>query len=66
MNYFTEENEIKQVDSKIQSVKSLLEGMLPIYHQIDRKVRSLQNQIHHLEQERIKLSQGQITFDCEF
>jgi hypothetical protein len=66
MNHFEKSQEIEQVEHKLVSVKSLLEGMLPIFHQVDRKVKSLQTQIHHLEQEKIKLSQGQLRFDLDF
>ena len=61
-----EDLKIKEIDEKIRGVRSLLEGILPIYHQVDRKKKSLETQIHILENEKVRLSQGQMLFDLDF
>lgn len=66
MNHFTETDKIKEIDHKMLTVKHSLEGILQIFNTVDRKRKSLETQLHILEQERQKLSQGQLFFDYDF
>ncbi len=59
---------LSQIEDKIRKTQSILEGILPIYHQVDRKKKSLEFDIQQLERERQRLLEGQteFRFDLEF
>jgi len=57
------QTELDEVTDKIERLKSSLEGIIPIWNQVDRKVKALKMQIDHLEQKKIDLMEGQSEFD---
>ncbi len=62
-----ENPEIKSLEKRLENLRHVLEGLLPIFHQVDRKVKSLQGQIADLER-RIELERDgqQSLFENEF
>lgn len=61
-----EAKRIDEIDLKLSKLRHTFEGFMPVYHQLDRKIKSLQLEIKALEEERIKLTQGQFTLDLPF
>lgn len=59
-----EELKITEIDKKASRLRSTLNEIYPIWHSMNRKVYSLKEELKHLEDERAKLSQGQMIFDC--
>lgn len=57
---------IDEIDTKLSKLRSTYEAFLPIFHQVDRKIKGLQLEMKVLEEERVKLTQGQIMFDVPF
>ena len=66
MYHLTESDQIKQIDCRLKNVKHSLSGILQIYQTVSSKKRDLEAQIQALEDEKIKVSQGQLNFDCDF
>lgn len=61
-----EELRIKDIDKRLSDLRHKLEVLIPIWNQIDRRVSSIQGEIKYLEDEKMKLSEGQMTFDGTF
>jgi hypothetical protein len=61
-----ESKALKEIDEKLKTLKWAFENFMPIYHQVDRKRRSLDLEIKVLEDEKQKLQQGQMLFNAEF
>ena len=61
-----EKKRIKEIDLKLSKLQSTYEAFVPIFYNIDRKMKSIKLEIHSLEEEKMKLSQGQIMFDDSF
>lgn len=59
---------IQEIDNEIDSKRSLLQGILPIFIQVDRKKKHLELDINQLEREKQRLldSQNSFTFDLDF
>jgi phage shock protein A len=57
---------IKELDFKLQKVKHSLEGLIPIWSQVDRKINSLRHEMKMLEDEKASLLQGQLRLDLDF
>ncbi len=51
---------VKEIDYRIQHVKGTYEAILAIHSQVDRKKRSLEVDLKILEDERLKIIQGQL------
>lgn len=68
MNTFdaTEKKRIAEIDLKLLKLRHTFEGFLPIYNQIDRKIKGLELEMKVLEEERIILTQGQFMLDLQF
>lgn len=64
----TQSDRLAELDQKIEKARNTLEGMLPIYHQVDRKVKSLQLDIKCLQDQKDRILDGQLTlrFDLDF
>jgi len=58
-----EEHRLREIDEKLAKLRHLLQGLIPIWSQVDRKVMSLKSDIEHLEKQRLEVSQGQLQFD---
>lgn len=56
---------LADIEDHLKKKRHVLEGMIPIWNTIDRKVKSLQLEIEQLERERSELLHGQTTFDFE-
>jgi hypothetical protein len=54
---------LSDIEDRLRKQRHILEGMIPIWSQVDRKVKSLQLEIERLEEERSKLVHGQTVFD---
>lgn len=63
-----EKKRLKDIEDRLAQARHVLEGLLPIHTQIDRKVKALGGEISRLEGERSKLLQGQfvMSFDDKF
>lgn len=57
-----EKNRLAQIEDRLKRARSSLEGLLPIWSQVDRKVKTLDSEIKALEDERLKIVQGQTAF----
>jgi len=68
MNTFetAEAKRIDEIDLKLSKLRHTFEGFLPIYHQLDRKIKGIELEIKALQEERIKLTQGQFMLDMPF
>lgn len=49
-----------QIDERMKALKHLIEGLMPVYMQVDRKIKALELEISLLEEERESISQGQL------
>ncbi len=56
---------IKEVESKLDTIKSTYSCILAIWNQVDRKRLSLATDIKILEDELLKLRQGQLIMDFD-
>ena len=61
-----EKKRLGEIDAELQKLRHLLEGLMPIHMQVDRKVKHLELRIKFLENERLELSQGQLRIDVDF
>jgi len=63
-----EQIQIKSIDEKIKHLRHTIEGILPIWEQVDRRIQQLSLDIARLENERLNLANGQteLRFDVEF
>lgn len=63
-----EKQRLKEIDDRLMHLKHTLEGIVPIWIQVDRRKKTLELEIKVLEEKRIELSQGQIEFgfDLDF
>lgn len=61
-----EAKRIDEIDLKLSKLRHTFEGFLPIYHQLDRKIKGIELEINTLQEERIKLTQGQFVLDMPF
>lgn len=61
-----ETNRVVEIDQRLSKLRHTFEGFLPIYHQLDRKIKGLQLEMKSLEEERVKITQGQLMFDVPF
>lgn len=60
-----EKKRLKDIEDRLGRARQTLEGILPIHTQVDRKVRSLAQEIEQLEAERMKLLQGQFVMSFD-
>jgi uncharacterized coiled-coil protein SlyX len=56
---------LKEIEFRITKLKHTLEGLIPIWTQVDRKVSSIKAELDRLEDEKCAIDQGQIEFDPE-
>jgi hypothetical protein len=63
---YSELAKIEEVEARIKIAKSNLDNILPIWNSVDRKIHSLRLDIKMLEDEKTKLTQGQLLFDENF
>lgn len=65
---FQDRAALKELDTKLDRLKHALEGLIPVWCTVDRRVKSLKNDIDQLESQRIKLQEGQLafSFDLDF
>lgn len=56
---------MRQIDKKIELIKYSIEQFHPIYLSLDLKIRRLQLELRQLEDEKLKLIQGQMIFDSD-
>jgi archaellum component FlaC len=59
------ERRLKEIEDRLKNVQHSLEGILPIWNQVDRKVKSLQAERERLENEKERLTQGELPFDLD-
>lgn len=57
---------IEEIEENLKHLRHTYENLLPIHSVVDRKKRNLELEIKVLDDERIKLSQGQLIFDPNF
>lgn len=57
---------LAEIDMKLAKYKHTFDGFLPIFQSIDHKIKSIQIEIKELEDEKAKLTQGQLIFDNQF
>lgn len=67
-NHFTEKESkrIDEIDLKLAKLRNTFEAFLPIFHQLDRKVKGLDLEIKILLEEKNKITHGQLLFDLPF
>jgi hypothetical protein len=53
---------VREIDDKLDVLNRTLENIIPIWSQIDRKLKSVKLEISALEDERYKIMQGQLKF----
>lgn len=51
---------IRSLEERILKARHLLEGILPVWTQVDRKKKHLELEIDKLEEERLRLQEGQL------
>ena len=49
-----------EIEKRLERAKHILAAFIPLHVVIDRKVRGLNNEIKTLENERLKIQQGQL------
>lgn len=54
---------LAEIEDRLKKQRHVLEGLLPVWTQVDRRVKHLQNEIGTLEEERSTLLNGQTEFD---
>ena len=57
-----ERKKIQEIELKLSSLKQTRDQFIPIFNQIDRKLRSILLNIKELDDERTMIQQGQMTF----
>ena len=57
---------IQEIDNRLSKIKHILEALIPVWSQVDRRVNALKAELDHLNEEKIKLTEGQLTFDGTF
>ncbi len=58
-----EERRIREIDETLKQKRCLYEGIMQIFHQVDRKRRMLELDFKVLEKERTDLAQGQLMLE---
>jgi archaellum component FlaC len=58
-----EEFRLKEIDQELSKLKHSLEGLIPIWSQIDRRLHALKEKVRLLEEERFRINEGQLQFD---
>ena len=58
-----EKKRLKDIEDSIKCSKGTLEQIMAIFHQVDRRRKNLELEISLLEQEKVKLQQGQLALD---
>ena len=51
---------LESIETRLTKCKHLLEAIMPVHIQVDRRRKSLELQINQLEEERTKLLHGQL------
>jgi hypothetical protein len=60
-----EKQRLKMIEDRLKAARHILIGIEPIWVQVDRRMKSLELEIKNLEDERVKLQQGQLTMNFE-
>lgn len=58
-----ETKKLREVEQRIESLMNTKKELFPIWNVLDRKMMHLDAELKQLEDERLKLSQGQLMFD---
>lgn len=63
-----EKHKLKEIEERLAKTRHTLEGIIPIWNQVDRRKRQLELDIKLMEDERLKLLNGQtvMRFDLDF
>lgn len=61
-----EKHRLSKIEQRLNVARHTLEGLQPVYDQVATKVRSLKNEIDTLEEERLKIQQGQLSMSFDF
>ncbi len=65
MAHAQEKQRLVQIEVRLTSARHLLDGFLPLWTDLNRKVQGLRSEIDVLEEERLKLQEGQLTMNFE-
>lgn len=57
-----EELRLREIETQLSKLNHTLEGLTPIFHQVDRKIRIIKFNMKILEDEKARLTQGQFVF----
>ena len=61
-----EDQKLQEIDRRLYELRSNLESIFPVWNVADRRIKNLQLEIKSLENERIDLKEGQLSFDDKF
>ncbi len=61
-----EKKRLIEIETKIDTLKHIHEGLMPVFYTVDRKIKKIKQDIDVLEDEKSKIVQGQIMFDAPF
>jgi uncharacterized small protein (DUF1192 family) len=56
---------IEELERRATKNRHVLEGLIPVWNQVDRRVKDLQAEIQRCEDERMKLQQGQLSMSFD-
>lgn len=55
-----DKHRLVEIEERLKRVRHSLDGIMPIWHQVKLKVQTSEAEISRLEEERLKLQQGQL------
>ncbi len=61
-----DKHRLSKIEQRLSAARHTLEGLEPVYEQVSSRVRSLRNEIDTLEEERLKIQNGQLTMSFDF
>jgi hypothetical protein len=60
-----EKHRLHDLEERLKRARHALEGLLPVWQTVNQRVRSLEDELRVLEDERLKIVQGQTAFAFE-
>lgn len=54
---------LKEIEFRINKLNHILEGLTPIWSQVDKRIKGIKRDIEFLEDEKEAISGGQMYFD---
>lgn len=60
-----EKHQLKVIEDRLSRLRHSLEVLVPLWSQVDRRMKSLQLEVQQLEEQRLKLTQGQMILNFD-